>query len=258
MLDHFSPKVSVLVPAFNEEKYIEHTLVALLLQDYSNFEIIVVDNASTDGTSAIVERLIEGQPGICGRLKLVHESRKGTNFAREKARQEAKGSIIAQIDADCIPTKNWIRKGVTELCACRKKRVAVTGPYDYYDGQPWVRHFSLLCQRLIYPVVSTMVQLAGKAAILIGGNTFIRADFLELVGGYNTALTFYGDDIDMGKRLARHGVISYVPGLTMLTSSRRYHANGFWEVNKRYQACFWQLVWQNEILVPTTETSHPR
>ena len=258
MLTQSLPKVSVLVPAFNEEKYIEQTLTALLLQDYPNFEIIVADNASTDRTSSIVQRLIDKQPanGVC--LKLVYENSKGTNFARECARRNASGSIIAQIDADCIPVKNWIRKGVSALCSHHKKRVAVTGPYDYYDGAQWMRRFSLLSQQMVYPAINTIVQFAGRAAILIGGNTFIRAEVLALAGGYNTALTFYGDDVDMGKRLSKFGVVGYIPRLTMATSSRRYHANGFWKVNKKYQACFWNLVLQRESLLQTTETSHPR
>ncbi len=258
MLSHSLPKVSVLVPAFNEEKYIEQTLTALLQQDYPNFEIIVADNASTDRTSFLVQRCIDNLPSGSVSLKLVYESSKGTNFARECARQEADGTIIAQIDADCIPAKNWISKGVYALCSHGKKRVAITGPYDYFDGDQWMRRFSLLSQQLVYPAINTMVQMAGRAAILIGGNTFIRAEILELAGGYNTALTFYGDDVDMGKRLARFGEVGYIPGLTMATSSRRYHANGFWEVNKKYQACFWNLVWQRENSLQTTETSHPR
>lgn len=252
------PKVSVLVPAFNEEKYIRQTLLALLQQDYPNFEVIVADNASTDRTSSIVQELIDIMPKAGISIKLVYENRRGTNFARECARQASGGSIIAQIDADCIPGKCWISKGVLSLCSNRKKRVAVTGPYDYFDGNSWMRRFSLLSQQLIYPVINTLVQMADRGAILIGGNTFIRAEILEHIGGYNTALTFYGDDVDMGKRLSAYGEVAYIPSLTLATSSRRYRANGFWKVNKKYQACFWNLVWQKESLLQTAETSHPR
>ncbi len=250
------PKVSVLVPAFNEEKYIERALSALMLQDYPNFEIIVADNASTDNTSLLVKQFIETRTIRSIPVLLVHENRQGTNFARECARQAATGSVIAQMDADCIPRADWIRKGVTYLC--KNKRAAVTGPYDYFDGSMLMRNFSLLSQKIVYPVTSALAQLSGRAAILIGGNAFIRADILEIAGGYNTSLTFYGDDIDMGKRLSRFGKVVYVNSLVQLSSSRRYKANGFWEVNKRYQTCFWNLVWNKNILLETMETSHPR
>jgi glycosyltransferase involved in cell wall biosynthesis len=252
------PKVSVLVPAFNEEKYIIQTLNALLCQDYPCFEIIVADNASMDRTNLLVRQFIETHQHIHIPVTLVYENRKGTNFARECARQMATGSIIAQIDADCIPGKTWLRKGVTALCHHNYGRVAVTGPYDYFDGDKWMRIFSLLTQKLCYPVINAFVQLTGRAAILIGGNAFVRADVLARAGGYNTSLTFYGDDIDLGKKLTRYGRVDYIPGLIQRSSSRRYKANGFWEVNKKYQACFWDLVWNRENLLQTAENNHPR
>ncbi|MES2003481.1 MAG: glycosyltransferase family A protein [Bacteroidota bacterium] len=249
------PKVSVLIPAFNEEKYILRTLNAIVCQDYPFFEIIVADNASTDQTASIIRKFIESS-SLTIPLILVHETSQGTNFARECARKMASGSILAQLDADCIPPSNWLRKGVMALL--QGKRVAVTGPYDYFDGDIWMRNFSLISQKVFYPLINLFVQVTGRGAILIGGNAFIRAEILERAGGYNTSLTFYGDDIDLGKRLSSYGRIVFVSSLVQSSSSRRYKANGFWEVNKKYQACFWNLVWHKPELLETLETSHPR
>ena len=249
------PKVSVLIPAYNEEKYILRTLNALINQDYPSYEIIVADNASTDQTALVIRNFVENN-SLRIRIILVQESRQGTNFARECARKVASGSVIAQLDADCIPPSDWLRKGVSALL--RGKTVAVTGPYDYFDGDKWMRGFSLISQKLFYPLTNLFVQTARRGAILIGGNTFIRAEILELAGGYNTSLTFYGDDVDMAKRLSKYGEIKFVNSLVQLSSSRRYKANGFWEVNKKYQSFFWNLIWQKESLLQTVETSHPR
>jgi glycosyltransferase involved in cell wall biosynthesis len=254
---HSLPKVSVLVPAFNEEKYILQALQALLKQDYPCFEIIVADNASTDGTALLVQQYIESLENKTA-IRLVYENRKGTNFARECARQYATGSIIAQLDADCLPDKKWLYKGVTALCENKKARVAVTGPYDYFDGNTCMRFFSLLSQKMFYPFLNSLIQLSGKAAILIGGNAFIRAEVLARAGGYNTALTFYGDDIDLGKKLSDYGRVDYIASLVQRSSSRRYKANGFWLVNKKYQASFWNLIRNKSHLLPMIETSHPR
>jgi cellulose synthase/poly-beta-1,6-N-acetylglucosamine synthase-like glycosyltransferase len=250
------PKVSVLIPAFNEEKYILQTLKALVNQDYPNFEIIVADNASSDRTAVLVEKFIRDHEAWGISIRLTHEYRRGTNFARESARRLATGSVIAQLDADCIPPEKWLRIGVTFLCASNKKRVAVTGPYDYFDSNRWMRFSTLISQKIIYPLINSLVQSTGKAAILIGGNAFIRAEVLNKIGGYNTDLTFYGDDIDLGKKLAAHGRVDFMPALIQQSSSRRYKVNGFWEVNKKYQSCFWDLVWGNNL--QTAESSHPR
>lgn len=238
------PKVSVLIPAYNEEKYICHVLSALLEQDYPHFEIIVANNASTDQTALLVEAFIAAHADAP--IKLVHELQQGTNYARECARKHATGSVIAQIDADCIPSKNWISKGLRYLI--RSRRVAITGPYDYFDGRPLMRYTTLFTQCLTYPMTNELVQATQRGAILIGGNAFIRASALQMAGGYNTELTFYGDDVDLGARLSRMGHVLYAPQLVMRTSSRRYNALGFWQVNKKYQDCFWKLVFQRNQL----------
>ncbi|GAC1442267.1 MAG: hypothetical protein NVSMB63_10430 [Sediminibacterium sp.] len=251
------PKVSVLIPAYNEEKYIDRTLTALLQQDYPNFEIIIANNASTDDTASCVERFINSHKASHVPITLVFEGQQGTNFARECARQRATGSVIAQMDADCIPSATWISRGVQYLLS--GKRVAVTGPYDYFDGTGWMRFATLLTQCLTYPLINTIVQLAQRGAILIGGNTFIRAEALEKAGGYNTDLTFYGDDVDMGARLSQIGYVMYAPLLVLASSSRRYNAIGFWQVNKKYQSSFWNLVFhKNQLTLDTIEGNHPR
>jgi len=249
------PKVSVLVPAFNEEKYIIASLRALAAQDYPDFEIIVTDNASTDSTAFLVEQFIR-QSGAGVPVQLVSENRKGTNFARECARKAATGSVIAQVDADCIPANNWLRRGVTELT--KRSAVAVTGPYDYFDGSWLIRRFSLVSQQLLYPVVNYAAQLTGRAAILIGGNALIRAEALQAIGGYDTSLSFYGDDVALAARLSEYGRVIYCASLVQPTSARRYRAQGFWKVNRKYQACFWKLLRNEQLLGSTLETSHPR
>ena len=250
------PKVSALIPAYNEEKYICYVLAALLKQDYPNIEIIVANNASTDRTAVMVETFIATHAGSPVSIQLVHEMKQGTNHARECARLHATGSIIAQIDADCVPGPNWISKGLRYLI--RSKRVAVTGPYDYFDGNFFMRYATIITQCLTYPMTNEVVQVAQRGAILIGGNAFIRASALRMAGGYNTELTFYGDDVDLGARLSRLGHVMYAPQLMMRTSSRRYHALGFWQVNKKYQDCFWKLVFRQNHLNETVEINHPR
>jgi hypothetical protein len=140
----------------------------------------------------------------------------------------------------------------------QKNTVAVTGPYDYYDANLFTRFFSLVAQKISYPLVTTVTQAMHKSAILIGGNTLIKSDVLGMVGGYNTDLTFYGDDVELGKRLIQAGYVAYAPSLVMRSSFRRYRAMGFWQVNKKYQDCFWKLVWGKAALLQTTETQHPR
>jgi len=210
-------KVTIVIPAYNEEKTIEPTLKAVLAQDYSDFEIVVVNNASKDKTAEVVSKYP---------VKLVHESRKGLLWARECGRKNATGEIIANIDADCLPDVNWLSKGVSHFNTA--KVVALTGPYDYYDNGAVFRNVSLWIQKTTYPLMNTLLQipLVKKGAVLIGGNNFIRVSALEKAGGYNTDLTFYGEDTDTAKRVARFGKVRFIPSLTMKTSARRFKSEG--------------------------------
>ena len=249
-------KVSVLIPAFNEEKYILTTLQALLKQDYLNFEVIIVNNLSTDNTRKVVEDFINDHPHLQN-MTIVDENLQGTNHARERGRKIATGDIIAQLDADCIPASNWISRGVKLMQ--KSNIVAVTGPYDYFDTFFFRRYITLLAQIIFYPVVDTFSQLFKKGGIIIGGNTFIDATVLEKAGGYNTSFTFYGDDIDIAKKVFSYGRIFYSNQLILKSSSRRFKALGFNTVQKKYRKAFIDLIFLKGMKIEESiELIHPR
>jgi glycosyltransferase involved in cell wall biosynthesis len=208
-------KISILIPAFNEEKFIKPTLQALLAQDYSPFEIIVIDNGSTDKTADIARSM-----GVT----VVHEEKKGTMAACECGRRLATGDIIFRIDADCIAPSNHLSRAAKHFA--RPDIVGVGGPYDYFDGSFVFRHFSTLFQKLLYPPTNYLFQKMKKGAIFIGGNSFMRASILEEIGGFNTNIVFYGDDTDTAKRMAQKGTILFNTQLPVKSSARRFKAQG--------------------------------
>lgn len=227
-------KVSIIIPAHNEEPHIKRCLEAALKQTYHNFEIIVVDNASTDKTGEAARNL-----GV----KVVHENHKGTQWARECGRLHASGEIIANLDADCLPDSNWLEKGVHAFLS--KKVVAVGGPYDYYDAGNLFRKFSLFFQKTFYYWGNKLLQKLGKGAVLIGGNVFLRAEALSKAGGYNTKLVFYGDDTDTAKRMARIGEVVFDRNLIMPTSGRRMKKEGSIRLSLIYIYHFFRIIFTN-------------
>ena len=251
-----NPKVSVIIPVYNEEKYILPTLNAIISQDYKNYELIIVNNASTDGTDAMIRYFIQSTPTS---VNIIYEteSRQGTNYARECGRRLATGDIIAMLDADCVPDFYWVSNGAKELQT--KNTVAATGAYYYYDASILLRVFSLISQLVIFKFVNRVRQMNKKGAILIGGNAFVNAQLLQSIGGFNTNLTFYGDDIDIAIKMSKFGNVSYSTILTIKTSSRRYKACGFWKVNKKYQTIFKDLLLGRTISSSQSlELVHPR
>lgn len=94
-----SPKVSVIIPTFNEQENIDSCLKTLFDQGFKQIEIIVVDDGSSDGTVSIVQKYP---------VKLIQQKHQGPGIARNKASKEANGEILVFIDADMTFSKNFI------------------------------------------------------------------------------------------------------------------------------------------------------
>lgn len=210
-------KVSILIPAHNEEAVIGETLKAVLAQTYKDFEIIVIDNNCTDKTADKVRAFPQ--------VKLVEEKQRGVQYARERGRREAKGEIIANLDADCLPNPDWVKTAVRYFD--NPEAVAVSGPYYFYDGGKVFRTMSWFVQAVIFSTIHKLLYFLFKRGVfMMGGNAFIRAKTLDKIGGYNTAIAFYGDDTDTANRLVAHGKVVYTSKVYVGSSARRFQKMG--------------------------------
>lgn len=226
-------KVSIIIPAYNEESCIKETLQCVFKQNYPDFEVIVVDNNSTDKTADIAESM-----GVV----VLSETRKGTQWARECGRAVATGEIIANLDADCLPNPDWLQNGVKHFS--NNKVVAVGGPYDYYDARKSFRIFSLVFQKTIYRLFNFLMQKFNRGAVLIGGNVFLRSETLEKIGGYNTDIVFYGDDTDTAKRMSKEGIVVFDTKLVIKTSARRLKSQGSFKISIIYIYHFFKTLFK--------------
>jgi glycosyltransferase involved in cell wall biosynthesis len=105
-----SPLVSVVIPAYNAEAFIQKTLTSVLSQTYKNLEILVIDDGSTDRTVEIVEAMAEGDR----RIRLLQQSNSGVAAARNLGIKHAKGEFIAPLDADDI----WYPQNIEKQVQC--------------------------------------------------------------------------------------------------------------------------------------------
>lgn len=105
--------VSIIIPAYNVDKYLEECVHSLLCQTYTNYEIIIIDDGSMDNTYDIGKRLtIESK-----NIKLFHQENQGVSIARNTGMQKAKGEFFVFVDADDIVAPQYIET----LVACVKK-----------------------------------------------------------------------------------------------------------------------------------------
>lgn len=217
---------SVIVCAHNEARYLAACLHTLLAQSRPPDEVIVIDNASTDGTGAIAAAM----PGV----RVVAEHRKGLVVARETGRLAATGDILVYVDADCRAPLTWLAR-IERRFLASPDLVALTGPYRYYDWD-WQGRLLIRCyDLLVAPPTQTIVKYVMRIGTLFyGGNFAVRREALARIGGFDTAIEFHGEDTNVGRRLAAVGPVSIYMDCWIHTSARRFIAMGRWAVVQLY------------------------
>ncbi len=234
-------KISVIIPAHNEEEYIGTAIDALFLQNFprTDFEIIVVDNVSIDRTSVIAQ-----QRGVD---KVVFEACKGTNAARQRGLQEACGEIVAFLDADCIPPQDWLEKIYTTLHKKSNRCAAIAGAYVFRVEPIDYLFFTQEAYRwIVMPAMSSIFgRILGRGGVLIGGNFASFRENFQRINGIDTSYTFFGDDASIAKKFGEIGYVEFDPTLYVLTSDRRFQREGLIKTNWEYTKNFFKVMMKN-------------
>lgn len=123
--------VSIVIPAWNEQERIADCLTNAVRQSVQPYEVIVVDNRSTDDTVKIVEQFIHDNPEAPVRL-LHQDDEQGLIPTRNYGLNNATGDILGRIDADCMLKPDWIEV-VSDIFGADPKAMGATGPVVYYD-----------------------------------------------------------------------------------------------------------------------------
>jgi len=221
-------RLSFVVPAYNEETYLPACLESILAQTQGmgdQVEIIVVNNASSDRTREVAL----GYPGV----RVVDEPRKGLTFARQAGFAVSTGDLIANVDSDSRLTPGWVERVLTTF-AEEPKLVSLSGPFIYYDLTP----VQLVSVQVFYAaafMVYALNRYVLRAGSMVqGGNFVLRREALEEIGGFNLAISFYGEDTDIARRLNRVGQVKFTFDLKMFSSARRLKKEGMLTIAGRY------------------------
>lgn len=202
-------QVSVVVPAYNEEKYIENCLRSLVDQKTNfDYEVIVVDNNSTDKT-------LEAAKNFKGKLNLrvILEKIQGRGASRAKGFREARGKIILSTDADAIVYPEWIDTLVAGLDG---KMVATTTSCKTLDLgfiKDAIFNFVQPTATILYRLIFGHFWLAGFS-FAISKSVYIKS------GGFNANLQAL-EDTDLAVRVAKFGKIKFI-NKPVIFSGRRF------------------------------------
>jgi glycosyltransferase involved in cell wall biosynthesis len=241
-------KLSFVIPAYNEAANIGKCIESILRESAGRageIEIVVVDNASSDGTGAIARQY----PGVT----VVPEPRKGITFARQAGLAEGRGDLIANVDADTMLTPGWIET-VLEEFSQDPRLVCLSGPFLYYDASRWVRFWTRFFYWAGFGTYLVNRFLVRGGSMVQGGNFVCRKSALEAVGGFDTRIDFYGEDTDIARRLHRVGRVKWTFRLPVFASARRLAAEGVIATGVRYTLnYFWVLFFKRPFTKRSTD-----
>ena len=204
--------ISVVIPAYNEEKLIRECLQSLKKQSYAGpIEIIVVDNNSSDGTARIAREegatvVFEPMPGVCA--------------ARQAGTLAAHGSIVVSTDADTTFPTNWLER-ISDTFSTDPDIVAVGGSFALVDAPWWGRIYTGI---IFVGIIGLIYEVSGKIACMFGSNTAFKKSAWD---GYDVKLAQGGDEVVLLRQLQKKGKVVMLFDNTVLTSARRLE-KGFW------------------------------
>lgn len=184
------PKVSVVIPAFNALKYLPETLKCLFNQTFDDFEVIIVDDGSSDGTAEWASRIEEP------RVKLITQANQGSSGARNTGIKNSQGEFIAFMDADDFWQSTKLEKQV-EVLEANPEVGLVYNWVDYIDekGEPTGRIVKPDAQGHIWD------KFTERNLIECGSVPMIRRRCFDEVGIFDTSLDA-APDWDMWLRIA--------------------------------------------------------
>jgi GT2 family glycosyltransferase len=193
-----APRISVVVCSYNGGRTLGQCLRSLLALDYPDYEVIVVDDGSTDDTRAV----LAGFPGV----RALHQPNRGLSAARNVGLQAATGAVVAYTDSDCFADPDWLTHLVYQLEA--SGAAAVGGPnLTPEDGR-------LAACVAAAPGQPTHVLESDQVAEHVPGcNMAFRREALAAINGFDARYRKAGDDVDVCWRLQQAGFwITFAPG----------------------------------------------
>lgn len=227
------PLVSVIIPAYNEEQYIEETLKCLAGQTYPHVEIIVSDGKSTDRTVEIARRYADE----------VVVRRTNIAEARNLGARHARGDIMVFVDADTLVSRELIAHVVGSMTDPTSS--CVFGPI-----RPIKRSTrSMFICKIGWDLIP-QIFVKCKRPQFSGVCVAIRRSAFEQVGGFNEGMKAT-EDIDMGLRLRKTGRVVFNKKAVSYTSMRRFEDGGFF-----YWSVRWIKDWFHYIFTRRSSFTH--
>ncbi|MCU0523245.1 MAG: glycosyltransferase [Elainella sp. Prado103] len=241
-------KVSVLLPVYNAERYLPEAIESILHQTFTDFELLILDDGSTDRSPRILHRYAAKET----RMRVRTRENRGLIATLNEMLEWSQGEFLARMDADDIATPDRLQKQV-EFLQRQPAVVCVGGAFDLIDPQ------GRTVQSIPMPQTDEEIQrmlLIGRT-IINHPCALIRRSALRQIGGYDPAMRTV-EDLDMLLRLGEIGKLANLPDVIL---KYRFHPQSVSAQNIEFQtqmaqtAC--QTAWQRRGMAGTYDAPAP-
>jgi len=228
--DNITPKVSVIIPTYNRAHYLKSAVESVLSQEYSDFELIIVDDGSTDGTKELFE-------GYGDRLIYFRQERAERSAARNKGISMAKGEYVAFLDSDDVWFPDKLQRQVPILDGAPHSVVLTHGPKQTVDAD--LNPLSASEDGTLRSDDSVLVKRETYEGYLRSHRIFtstilIRRSGLLEAGSYDTAINGR-EDLDLYLRLLLLGYeFAFYPGPPLIKYRLDGHKDDSSVLDKSY------------------------
>lgn len=195
------PRISIIIPAYNRAQYIFETLESIFVQTFSDYEIIVIDDGSTDDTPGALQPLIDAQ-----KIRYIYQENQGVSAARNHGIHLAEGELIAFLDSDDLihPEKLALQIAYLDV---HPDAALVHSNFSRFDDQGndlGYRDTAHLSGQ-VYPRI-----LLDWSVLIPPSVVMVRADALREAGDFDESMA-WAEDIDVWRRIAKKHPFGVVP-----------------------------------------------
>ena len=185
-------KFSVVIPLYNKEQSIVNTVLSVLKQSYQNFEIVIINDGSTDGSVDAVKTINDE------RIRLIHQDNQGVSAARNRGVKEASYEWIAFLDGDDLWETNHLEEIINMMDIFPNEKVYVTS-FEYSDKRKMYKHKR---NNSIFKIKNYFKE-AIKENLIWTSIIVINKSCFNVSGFFNINL-IRGEDLDLWARLAKN------------------------------------------------------
>lgn len=182
---------SVVIPLYNKELSIRNTILSVLNQSYQNFEIVVVNDGSTDGSIDVINNIEDT------RIRIIHQSNQGVSTARNKGIKESKYEWIAFLDGDDLWENNHLEEIINMMEIYPNEKVFVTS-FEYSDKRKLFKHNR---DRSVF-IIDNYFKEAIDEILIWTSIIVLNKECIEKVNGFNPILK-RGEDVDLWGRVSK-------------------------------------------------------